>query len=312
MFTIAPILALVFTAIAVFGILHLMVSKDFFLPPFLRETTDTLRQFLAGAWVVAFTTAILGTLGALLAFFPAFVKFVSSPSTSNLIQRLRGINAPFALRIAVLILAIEAGWSVVVTIRQFQRYKRQQNAMLKTLRTCQMHRALAHSELRKKNQRIPDAVVADLRQRRTEILLTMIQFGLDSPELRHLSTKTTPASRRTKNKISEMPLKFGPLQLLASAAPMTGLLGAILAICTAVLQLSMGEPVGSAHAFKTALLITFIGMAVALPAVLAFNLLVEKFKALNSEVNFVESEIFENSSEAFGLPRLTERVTSEI
>ena len=246
-------------------------------------------------------------------YLPSLAKMLMAPSAFNVFDKLKSLNFSWPARLATLVLIGQATWYCILAFRQYRRFQVQREEIKRALSRAREHKASASAVLvyshkisrrkRATSQKIPDEMIADMRQIRVlsqEMLSTVSKFGLNREEIQHVSFRVgSISSKQDKSKSPEYSSRLGPLQTLASTAPFTGLLGTVLVVLSILEKSSVGENLSTkqySHALISAFLTTALGMAVALPAVFAFNYFVDKFKAFGLEVNTVEDEIFGNTS----------------
>jgi len=97
---------------------------------------------------------------------------------------------------------------------------------------------------------------------------------------------------------------FRPLEVIASLAPLLGLFGTVLGMISAFQQLEQAgnrvNPAILSGGIWEALLTTAVGLAVAIPTVVALNWLERKVDRLAHDMNTIVTQVF--TAELFGDP----------
>ncbi|HYG98297.1 MAG TPA: MotA/TolQ/ExbB proton channel family protein [Terriglobales bacterium] len=208
-------------------------------------------------------------------------------------------------KLVVIILFIESGWSIGVMIDRWMAF----NAARKQSRTFAPAVAGALRE-----GKIDEAIRIAERNKKSH-LAKVVTAGLQEfkahSESSELPGETVEASRRALERAeaivhAELKRGLGGLATIGATAPFVGLFGTVVGILNAFKGISEQKATGLgavAGGISEALVATAIGLAVAIPAVMAFNYFSGRVEAFDVEMDNSSSELIDYFLKRRGLVR---------
>jgi biopolymer transport protein ExbB len=290
------ILVAVLSAAFDVGLMAWLVSKDFFLPKFLRLARKLpFATVWAAAWVVAVMAMTLGSVVFLLHVILFITPPQPQPASGNgwdpiSLWKQMGILA----KAVVIILFIMSGWSIGVLIDRWMAFNAARNqsrsfapAVARALREGKIDEAIRVAESNKKSH-LAKVVTAGL-----------MEFKAHQDSSGEIPIETIEASKRALERteaIVHAELKRGldGLATIGSTAPFVGLFGTVVGILNAFNGVAKEKATGLAAVaggISEALVITAVGMFVAIPAVMMFNYLTGRVEAFDVEMDNSSTEL---------------------
>jgi biopolymer transport protein ExbB len=187
--------------------------------------------------------------------------------------------------ITVLVLIVCSVLSWVVIVERWLKFKRAENASERlAARVCKLARADQASEARQ------------LTQAEEGLIAQLLQAGLGHPT-RDKKVLEEALERKSAELLLDLERRISILGTLSGVAPFVGLFGTVLGIIHAFRALATsGQTAGAAvvsAGIAEALVATAMGLAVAVPALIFYNIFVRRANVLDIKMAMASSQLVE-------------------
>jgi biopolymer transport protein ExbB/biopolymer transport protein TolQ len=282
MLSLAWITRAVVVSLCGLAILHFLVRFDFFVPHAVRLTDRSLPVKRRGTFSLAIGLAIL-LLWAALFLLPILmfgVRTFAVDSVSNILQ------VSWMTRIVVICLVAMSAWAVLIIIDRLIRFRaaQRESREFAAASVHVMHNGETTEILKiaKRYKRSPVAgsIVKAIEELRKE------QIAMpDTTDQNELSKRALERAEAIVH--AELKRGVSTLATIGALAPFSGLIGTVIGITQAFKHIAMSKSTGVgalAGGIAEALIITAVGLVVALPTVWMFNYFTNRLEAFDTEM----------------------------